>query len=128
MPQPTIAQQLRMSRLLRHYLTYCDLQEIAASSQRIYAQNIGDWLRWRGEQHHPDDARKITVEELREHFRYLKHDHIPHRANRYRPGACSSRGLSASSRNLRWRVLASFWFQPSPDANAGCDYGRGLHR
>lgn len=98
-----------MSRLLRHYLTYCDLQEIAASSQRIYAQNIGDWLRWRGEQHHPDDARKITVEELREHFRYLKHDHIPHRANRYRPGACSSRGLSAASRNLRWRVLASFW-------------------
>lgn len=101
--------QPRILRLLGRYLTYCDLHEVAASSQRVYRQNIADWLHWRATQQHPDDIRKVTVEELREHFRYLKHDHIPHHTNRYRPTVAAQAGLAPASRNLRWRVLASFW-------------------
>ena len=104
----TEQQQQRMRQLLNHYLTYCDLQEIAVSSQRVYRQNLGDWLRWRAANGHPDDPRKIDVAELRAHFSYLKHEHIPHRTNTRRP-ALDARGLSHASRNLRWRVLAAFW-------------------
>ena len=105
----TIAEQSRMTKLLRQYLTYCDLEDVAVTSQRIYTQNVTDWLRWRADEHHPDDVRKVSLDELRRHFLYLKHDHIPHGGNARRPALSEQRGLAPSSRNLRWRVLAAFW-------------------
>jgi site-specific recombinase XerD len=66
------------------------------------------WRAWRSERGFASELSVIDAEELRRFFRYLEHEHVPHRANPRRP-ATARVGMRPSSRDSCWRTLRALW-------------------
>ena len=81
---------------------------LSPESLTLYQYWFSTWCSWREKRNLKPLLEIVDAIELRQFFRYLETEHIPHSSNTRRPAA-QQIGLKASSRDGCWRTLRAFW-------------------